>query len=109
MKVMSKLVLAGALGATIITAGVGVAEARARFWPGVAAGAVGGLIVGSAIANANRPTYYGSAPGRVYYEEEPEYYVPAPAPRRVYRSGPNCVSYTKYDMNGQPYEWKDCN
>lgn len=107
MNAKSKFVLAAIVGATLVTAGA--AEARPRFWGGVAAGAVGGLIVGSAIANANRPAYYydEAPPRRVYVEEEPDY-VPAPPPRRVYRSAPNCVSYTKYDMNGQPYEWKDC-
>lgn len=106
MNTKSKLVIATVLGASLLTAGV--AEARPRFWGGVAAGAVGGLILGSAIANANQPRYYYDAPppSRVYIEEEPEY---VPAPRRAYRSSPNCVSYTKYDMNGQPYEWKDCN
>jgi hypothetical protein len=106
MNAKSKLLVAAVLGATLVSAGA--AEARPHFWPGVAAGAVGGLIVGSAIANANRPAYYYGEPG-YYADAEPEYIQAPPPPRRVYRSSPNCVSYTKYDINGQPFEWKDCN
>lgn len=70
-----------------------------------ALGIVGGLIVGSAIANANQPDYYDdeyvvrrAPPRRVYYEDD---YRPA-------RRGAHCRTLIKYDMYGKPYEYKDC-
>jgi hypothetical protein len=71
------------------------AEARCRGC-GIAAGVVGGIAVGAAIANANRP-YYGSydyAPGYAYepgyaYDAAPGYTYDAPAYRYRY-GGSSC-------------------
>lgn len=108
---MKTLVLATAVTATTLVGSLGAAEARNRnFWPGVAAGAVGGLIIGSALS---QPAYGAPPPGYVV-EEEPVYVAPPRPvyvePRPVYRAPkPYCQTIIKYDYAGNPYEWKDCN
>lgn len=63
-----------------------------------AAGVVGGLLLGGALANGG---YYGD-----YYGGPTYVYEDAPV---VIRRAPHCRVWTKYDMYGRPYEWKDCN
>lgn len=106
-----KRLLTGTLAATVLvvtlTAGATSAEARHRHWHGWGGAAVGlgaGMIIGSALA---QPRYYDPGPAYVYDDEDaPPPVIYRQAPRR---SAPNCVSYTKYDYQGRPYEWKDCN
>jgi hypothetical protein len=74
---MKKTVLAIATGAVLAVATLAptTADARCRGC-GIAAGVVGGLIVGGAIAAAAQPRYYEPAP--VYVEPAPVYVAPGP-------------------------------
>ena len=66
---MKKTLVAAAAVATLAMSAVVVpAPAQAQRWvPGVAAGLIGGAIVGGAIASQNR-NYYGPGYGYSYYE-----------------------------------------
>ena len=78
---MKKTILAFATSAVLAVATLAptTADARCRGC-GIAAGVLGGLIIGGAIASASRPAYaypaYGPAPGYVVYDG---YYAAAPA------------------------------
>lgn len=77
----AKLVTAAVAAATLATASIATpsqAEAGSR-GAAVAAGIVGGVILGAAVASHARPRYYEPAPA---YYEEPRY-VYAPTCRRV--------------------------
>ena len=83
---------------------------RDRGWDGgdaaaaAAAGLIGGMIIGGAIAQSQ---------AEPAYEDD---YVVRRQPRRVYededyprvRRAPHCRTLIKYDMYGKPYEYKDC-
>ena len=89
MSIIKKLVAA----TVVATAAFGVSTgASAHSGGAIAAIALGGLVVGSALATAPRyapaPAYYGGEP--VYYAPQPVYYGPPPAyyaPGPYYRYG----------------------
>jgi len=98
MNRLAKTLLLTATAAALTLSAIGEASARDRYWRhdnhhgrndawvGGAVGLATGLIVGSAIANANNGPVYEE---RRYIDPayEPDYYEPAPvyrAPRRVY-------------------------
>mgnify|MGYP001584835954 CR=1 FL=1 len=86
-----------------------------RGWRGdagaaAAAGVIGGMIIGGALAQSNSGYY-----DRGYVYDDDTYVVRRP--RRVYvdeydyprvRRTPHCRTLIKYDMYGKPYEYKDC-
>ena len=71
--IASGLILATVAGASLAATGAAEAEdgRNGAFAGGAAAGVVGGLLLGGAIANQNR--YYDDGPG--YYEEPAPVYV----------------------------------
>ncbi len=81
-------------GTTIATASE--ASAHDRFWPGLAAGLVGGAIVGGAFS---QPRYY--AP--------PAYYAPAYRPYYVGGYYPRCHVVWRQDRWGDQYRTRVCN
>jgi hypothetical protein len=96
MSLMTKSIAASLVAATLIAGSVGTAEARGgRFIGGLAAGAVGGLILGSAIANANQPNYYYGGPA-YYREPAPVYYAPV------------CHKEWRYDRWGNAFRVRVC-
>ncbi len=118
-KLATSLLAAITLGTALIaTAGTASADPwrhrpggyyrdRGGIGPGGAAalGLLGGVMLGSALS---QPGYY--------YEDEPV--IVRRRPVRVYeedyvvvkrRPAPRCRTYIKYDINGRPFEWKDCN
>jgi hypothetical protein len=105
-KVASTALIATTLAGAAV-ASTTQAEARCRFACGAAIGAVGGLIAGAALAQPAYPAY--GAP--VYVEEEPVYVAPPPPPPVVYRRAPaqQCTTSIRYDYQGRPFEWRDCN
>ncbi len=85
------------IAATVVaTAAFGVSTSASAHAPGaIAAIALGGLVVGSAMASG---PYYAPAPG--YYGGGPAYYAPAPVyygPPAVYYPGPG---YYRYGYRG---------
>ncbi|MEJ1157173.1 hypothetical protein [Prosthecomicrobium sp. N25] len=128
---MKKTAVAAIGAALLATSFVSTADAAPRHhhhggwgW-GAGAGLATGLIVGGAVGAAAASSYgpYGYAPGPYYnYAPGPYYnYAPGPyyseapvpaQPRVVYRDRivkqRGCVTSTRYDYKGEPYEWKDC-
>lgn len=123
MKLLSKVLLAGALGATVMAT---AAPAEARGWhrgggdAGLAIGAgILGLAVGAALASDHphrgyvvEERYAPPPPPPTYYYQGPAYYgggyyAPPPPPprtyvyREVYRSGP----YYNYGYNRWHRGW----
>jgi hypothetical protein len=75
---MKKALMVAAAAATLIVSGVGSpAHAQRGVGAGIAAGLIGGAIVGGAIASSN-PYYYG--PGHGYYGGPGPYYAGAYGP-----------------------------
>lgn len=124
-KLATSLLAAVTLGTALVaTAGTASADPwrhrpggyyhhRGGIGPGGAAalGVLGGVMLGSALA---QPGYY---PG-YYYEDDPV--VVRRRPVRVYEEddyvvvrkrhpAPRCRTTIKYDIDGRPFEWKDCN
>jgi hypothetical protein len=98
-------VVAGVLVVGLLAAVLAVprpAEARGRFWGGVAVGAVTGLVVGSLFV----PRVYAAPP--VVYAPPPVVYQPAPvvvpSPPVVYYPAPVCSSYW-VDPYWNGYQW----
>ncbi|WP_407048395.1 hypothetical protein [Methyloraptor flagellatus] len=126
---MNKTFAALMTGAVLVSSLAVTSTAEAQYWrhhgyhggyrhhggagvgAGVAAGLIGGALIGGAIASQQNRTYYyddgyvDAPAGATVYEEAPV------VRRRVVREvpGSNCTEYTKYDMYGKPYLWKDCN
>jgi hypothetical protein len=101
---LTKKIVAGVLVLGLLVAVLGIpkpAEARGRFWGGVAVGAVTGLVVGSLFV----PRVY-AAPPVVYAPAPPVVYQPAPvvvqAPPVVYQ--PVCSTYW-VDTRWNGYQW----
>ena len=98
MKRMLTAVAAVATGAVILASTATNAEAywrRGWGWgPGIAAGLVGGAILGSAIASSR---YYAPPPGYVYY---PAYAEPLPEPDCYWARSPI------YDPAGNVVGWR---
>ncbi|MBY3594691.1 BA14K family protein [Rhizobium bangladeshense] len=104
MKRLAKTLLLTATLAALTISAIGEASARDRHWrrnDALVGGAVGlatGLIVGSAIANANNGPVYDE-PRYIDPPYEPDYYEAAPvyrAPRRVYVEEPRYVERPRY-------------
>ncbi|MGO4133319.1 BA14K family protein [Rhizobium brockwellii] len=109
MNRLAKTLLLTATAVALTLSAIGEASARDRHWRhgnhgnndawvGGAVGLATGLIVGSAIANANNGPAYEE---RRYIDPayEPDYYEPAPvyrAPRRVYVDQPQYVEQPRY-------------
>ncbi|MBY5352601.1 BA14K family protein [Rhizobium leguminosarum] len=105
MNRLAKTLLLTATAAALTLSAIGEASARDRHhhsnndaWVGGAVGLATGLIVGSAIANANNGPAYEE---RRYIDPayEPDYYEPAPvyrAPRRVYVEQPQYIEQPQY-------------
>jgi hypothetical protein len=111
----------------------GTAHAGDKRGAAIAGGIIGlatGIIVGGALAN-QQPAYayppeddeviYVPQPRRVYVAPQP-YYAPPTTyvmpPQRSYEApvqverrkprGSNCVASVRYDYQGKPFEWLDC-
>ncbi|MEZ2130431.1 MULTISPECIES: hypothetical protein [unclassified Sinorhizobium] len=98
MSVVHNVMTAGLIaltiaGASLATATAADARSHDAFWGGVAAGAVGGVLLSEAV----RPAY----PYAVY---------PAPAYRSYYRDyyRPACYSEWRHDRWGYPYRVDIC-
>jgi hypothetical protein len=114
MKTFATAAVGAALLATSFAATAEAAPRHHHHWgwggagAGLATGLIVGGVVGAAAAGAYGP-YYGPAPYTAY-GPGPTYYQAPPAvvygDRVVKERG--CVSSTRYDYQGQPYTWKDC-
>ncbi|MGG7518817.1 hypothetical protein ACQ3G6_13110 [Allorhizobium undicola] len=94
MSVFRKVMTAG-LVAVSLAAAMTPAAAHDRFWGGVAAGALGGIVGGALIAGAERPAYA--------YEPPP----PPPPPRVVYRTYYQPVYVPPCHTEWRENEWGD--
>ena len=95
---MKKTLMALAAVATLAVSTASPAQAWRGWWgPGVAAGLIGGAIVGGAIASS--PYYYGPGP-RYYYGPGYGYYGPA------YSGGPYGPCYWQRQRFWDGYAWQ---
>ncbi|HBF29648.1 hypothetical protein [Rhizobium sp.] len=104
---ISRTVISAGLAASVIglsvVATAPAAQAGDRFWGGVAAGAVGGIIGGAIINEARRPAY-----------AYPVYEAPPPPPPPVYRTYyrpvyvPSCHYEWRHNEWGDAYRVQVC-
>ena len=99
---MKKTVFALAAAATIAVGTMAApqpAQAQRCYGCAVGLGVLGGLIVGSAIANSTAPRYYGPPPGYVEYDDYGARY-PAACPGGYWARRP-----IAFDPYGNPIRW----
>jgi hypothetical protein len=95
---MKKTLMALAAVATLAVSTASPAQAWRGWWgPGLAAGLIGGAIVGGAIASS--PYYYGPGPG-YYYGPGYGYYGPA------YSGGPYGPCYWQHQRFWDGFAWR---